>query len=303
MGGGGVGEFVVGGGGVPIAVRLAGDEGPPVLLLHGAGCSLSHWGPMLPGLAEGHRVVAMDLRGHGRSGSGPWDVASLMADIEAVRGAHGLGGGAIAGHSMGAVLAHLFADTHADVPAVVNLDGFSLRPSEYVGLDAAEVVERKRRLHAQDEPAVTYSADEVAGRVASWAATVRARRGAGGGDRARRPAGRGGRAPCAAAVAGGGCGDPGALRRCHGRAEPVRDAGRGAVPEPGGAGGAALAGRAGGVEARAVRGVSPRGWRRGWPGSLRVRACGCSGWMRGTCFLLERPALLVGEIRAFLAGA
>ncbi|MGI4975434.1 MAG: alpha/beta fold hydrolase [Janthinobacterium lividum] len=153
---------------MPIAVRVAGGGGPPLLLLHGAGCSLSYWGAMLPGLAEGHRVVAMDFRGHGRSGDGPWDVASLMADIEAVRREHGLEGGAIVGHSMGAVLAHLFADAHPDVPAVVNLDGFSLRPSEYVGLGAGEVVERKSRLHAEDDRPATYSADEIAGRVEAW---------------------------------------------------------------------------------------------------------------------------------------
>lgn len=161
-------DGIAGSGGVPIAVRVAGGNGPPLLLLHGAGCSLSYWGAMLPGLAEGHRVVAMDFRGHGRSGDGPWDVASVMADIEAVRREHGLEGGAIVGHSMGAVLAHLFAWTHPDVPAVVNLDGFSLMPSEYVGLDAGVVVERKRRHHAEDDVAVTYSAEEITGRVASW---------------------------------------------------------------------------------------------------------------------------------------
>ena len=150
---------------VRLAVRACGDSGLPLLLLHGAGCSLSYWGAMMPGLAASHRVVAMDIRGHGRSGDGPWDVASLMSDIEAVRRAHGLEGGAIAGHSMGAVLAHLFAQAHADVPAVVNLDGFSLRPSEHVGLGADVVVERRRRHHAEEDLPESHSADEIAARV------------------------------------------------------------------------------------------------------------------------------------------
>ncbi len=153
------------GGVVRLAVRSCGDQGSPVLLLHGAGCSLSYWGAMLPDLAARHRVVAMDIRGHGRSGEGPWDVAALLSDIEAVRREHGLGGGAIVGHSMGAVLAHLFAEAHADVRAVVNLDGFSLRPSEYVGLDADVAAERRRRHDAEDDRPESHSAEEIAERV------------------------------------------------------------------------------------------------------------------------------------------
>ncbi|MGI4976696.1 MAG: hypothetical protein ACRYG6_07115, partial [Janthinobacterium lividum] len=74
------------------------------------------------------------------------------------------------GHSMGAVLAHLFADAHPDVPAVVNLDGFSLRPSEHVGLEAGDVVERKRRQDAEDDLPEEHSAEEIAERVALAAA-------------------------------------------------------------------------------------------------------------------------------------
>lgn len=72
--------------------------------------------------------------------------------------------------TLGGVLAHLYAQAHPDVPGVVNLDGFSLVPSEYVGLEAGVVVERKRRHHAEDDLPEDHSAEEIAERVAASAA-------------------------------------------------------------------------------------------------------------------------------------
>ena len=44
-----------------------GDE-PPVLLVHGIGCDHTYLAPQFEYFARrGHRVVAVDLRGHGKS--------------------------------------------------------------------------------------------------------------------------------------------------------------------------------------------------------------------------------------------
>jgi pimeloyl-ACP methyl ester carboxylesterase len=44
-----------------------GDE-PPILLVHVIACDHTHFGPQFEHFARrGHRVVAMDLRGHGKS--------------------------------------------------------------------------------------------------------------------------------------------------------------------------------------------------------------------------------------------
>lgn len=80
-------RFLTGAGGVPLAVREAGDESsPPVVLLHGWAASAMSWAPQLadPGPL---RLLAPDLRGHGGSGvaeDGYDDPAVWAADVAAV---------------------------------------------------------------------------------------------------------------------------------------------------------------------------------------------------------------------------
>ena len=42
-------------------------EGDPVVLIHGFGSAIEAWAPVLPALKAGHRVVALDLPGFGKS--------------------------------------------------------------------------------------------------------------------------------------------------------------------------------------------------------------------------------------------
>lgn len=82
-----------GAGGVRLAIRAAGDVGkPPVVLLHGWSASSAAWTAQLadPQLTARHRLVAVDLRGHGDSGApdpatgGYADPAVWAADLAAV---------------------------------------------------------------------------------------------------------------------------------------------------------------------------------------------------------------------------
>jgi pimeloyl-ACP methyl ester carboxylesterase len=45
----------------------AATSGAPLVLLHGLGSSSADWGPQLPAFTARHRVLAVDLPGHGRS--------------------------------------------------------------------------------------------------------------------------------------------------------------------------------------------------------------------------------------------
>jgi non-heme chloroperoxidase len=83
-------RYLTGTGGLPLAVREAGEpSSPPVVLLHGWAASSVAWADQLadPGLTAGHHLIAPDLRGHGESGvaeAGYDDPAVWAGDLAAV---------------------------------------------------------------------------------------------------------------------------------------------------------------------------------------------------------------------------
>ena len=134
-----------------IAVRDHGGDGPPVLLLHGAGGNLLQWAGFAPLLTPTHRVVTMDLRGHGRSEDVPWAWDGALDDVEAVVEHLALGSPAVVGHSLGGMLAGAWARRHPDCPAAVSLDGHrsvDTDPANYSGLPEDRLQDDLGRLRA-----------------------------------------------------------------------------------------------------------------------------------------------------------
>lgn len=119
----GVGPMLGVGKDTELASKDYGGDGTPVLLLHGAGANLDAMAPLAQALRARHRVLAVDLPGHGQSPDADWDWPITIAALDEVVRAHGLGAPIVVGHSLGGMLAALWADTHPDCPAAVSLDG------------------------------------------------------------------------------------------------------------------------------------------------------------------------------------
>jgi haloacetate dehalogenase len=94
-----------------------GGAGTPVLLLHGVPETASCWRDLAPRLATGRRVLAPDLPGLGGSTySGPYDVASLVAELAALVEATVPGGRIdVVGHDWGGSLALALAGARPDL--------------------------------------------------------------------------------------------------------------------------------------------------------------------------------------------
>ncbi len=110
-------------------VRLAGEQagtGPPIVLLHGL-TATRRYVVMGSRVLEraGHRVVAYDARGHGRSTAAPdpsaYGYERLALDLEAVLDALDLERAVLAGASMGAHTAVRFALLHPERVAGLGL--------------------------------------------------------------------------------------------------------------------------------------------------------------------------------------
>ena len=74
----------------------------PVILVHGITESAATWDPLIDRLTAQRRVVALDLRGHGRSGSADrYDLEAMAGDVVAVAVSLGLDRPHLVGHSLG----------------------------------------------------------------------------------------------------------------------------------------------------------------------------------------------------------
>jgi non-heme chloroperoxidase len=110
-------------------------QGPPVILIHGFGESLESWqrGGVVRSLSPHFQVIAIDMRGHGRSDK-PHDLKSygteLSGDVVRILRHLGIPKAHIVGYSMGALVALDFAVLHQEQTLSVVLGGAGWNPPE-----------------------------------------------------------------------------------------------------------------------------------------------------------------------------
>ena len=92
-------------------------EGPPLILLHGAYMTIELMGPLLPGLAETRRVIAVEQQGHGRTADvdRPMSYEQMADDTAALARHLGLESTDVVGYSMGGAAALQMAIRHGEL--------------------------------------------------------------------------------------------------------------------------------------------------------------------------------------------
>jgi pimeloyl-ACP methyl ester carboxylesterase len=119
--------------GVDLFYEERGEGEPPFLLVHGWCCDHAYFAPQLEHFANrGHRVVAVDLRGHGRSDK-PYQHYTMQAfadDLAWVCEQIELAKPVVVGHSMGGIVAFDLAARYPNLSSgVVMLDAAVVLPS------------------------------------------------------------------------------------------------------------------------------------------------------------------------------
>lgn len=138
-------DFRIGvtGGEVNVWRRPAAPGGPTAVLIHGLSGTSRWWSRVIQHLPEGMGLVVLDLRGRGASHDAPppFDLPNLADDVALVLDQSGVSQAIVAGYSMGAWIAALFAQRHPDrVRRAVLIDGGFPIPRNPEA-DAAEIIE------------------------------------------------------------------------------------------------------------------------------------------------------------------
>jgi pimeloyl-ACP methyl ester carboxylesterase len=128
--------------------------GRPLVLLHGGLGAIEMFGPNLPALAAGRRVIAVDLQGHGRTADidRPTSVPAMADDIAALIAHLGVGPCDVMGYSLGGGVALQTAIRHPEAvsrlvvaSAPFRRDGFYpeiLGQQAFVNAGAAEMIKQ-----------------------------------------------------------------------------------------------------------------------------------------------------------------
>lgn len=111
--------------GVKLAYEERGAGEPAFVFVHGWTCDRTFFAPQAAHFARRHRVVSVDLRGHGESDKpeGPYPIAAYADDLAHIIDHLGLGEVVAVGHSMGGTAVLQLAAAYPErVAAIVMVD-------------------------------------------------------------------------------------------------------------------------------------------------------------------------------------
>jgi pimeloyl-ACP methyl ester carboxylesterase len=121
-------------------VKLYYDEagsGPAMVLVHGWCCNRTYFAPQTERFARDHRVISVDLRGHGDSDApeGDYSMPAFADDVAWMCRELGATNVVAVGHSMGGSVVAFLAARHSSlVKAMVAVDSAIISSERFVGI-------------------------------------------------------------------------------------------------------------------------------------------------------------------------
>jgi len=93
--------------GVRIVYQVGGDAEPTLVFIHGGLADRSFWDTQMEAFRNDHRVIALDLAGHGESGADRphWSIAAFAADVRSAAEAENAERIVLIGNSLGGPVA------------------------------------------------------------------------------------------------------------------------------------------------------------------------------------------------------
>lgn len=115
------GEIISQPGGDLELVEAGSRDGSPIVLVHCFTCAINYWDEMIPRLASEHRVIAIDLLGHGGSAkpTSGYTVPNQADLIAGVLGRRGVRDAVVVGHSLGGAVVTALAQQSPQLAARV----------------------------------------------------------------------------------------------------------------------------------------------------------------------------------------
>ncbi len=120
--------------GVVLAYEERGTGAPPIVLVHGVACHRGFWSFQLEHFSQRHRVLAVDLRGHGASDAPEqrYTIKGFADDIVWMCAQLGMARPIVVGHSLGGLVAlELAASYPEQLRAAVLVDSVLLPPGDH----------------------------------------------------------------------------------------------------------------------------------------------------------------------------
>ena len=116
----------VNGDGISLNVAIWKGAGKPVICLHGITANCRSWDTMAASLGSKHHLIALDLRGRGKSDKPPsgYSLEHHLRDIYNLMDGLGLQRAVLMGHSLGAFISLVFAAQHPELTdRLILIDG------------------------------------------------------------------------------------------------------------------------------------------------------------------------------------